>query len=65
MIRALLAKTGVKADAVSEVILGQVLTAGSGQNAARQSSLKTSSNKILQLGKRDGKWLILQERVGN
>ena len=40
VIRALLAKTGVKADAVSEVILGQVLTAGSGQNAARQSSLK-------------------------
>ena len=34
MIRALLAKTGVGADAVSEVILGQVLTAGSGQNAA-------------------------------
>ena len=40
VIRALLEKTGVKADAVSEVILGQVLTAGSGQNAARQSSLK-------------------------
>ena len=40
VIRALLATTGVKADAVSEVILGQVLTAGSGQNAARQSSLK-------------------------
>ncbi len=40
VIRALLAKAGVKADAVSEVILGQVLTAGSGQNAARQSSLK-------------------------
>ena len=40
VIRALLAKTGVKADAVSEVILGQVLAAGSGQNAGRQSSLK-------------------------
>ena len=40
VIRALLAKTGVRADAVSEVILGQVLAAGSGQNAARQSSLK-------------------------
>ena len=40
VIRALLEKTGVKADAVSEVILGQVLAAGSGQNPARQASLK-------------------------
>jgi hypothetical protein len=30
----------------------------------KSATLKTSSNKILQLGKRDGKWLILQERVG-
>ncbi|HVJ74065.1 MAG TPA: acetyl-CoA C-acetyltransferase [Casimicrobiaceae bacterium] len=40
VIRALLEKTGVKPEAVSEVILGQVLAAGSGQNPARQSSLK-------------------------
>jgi acetyl-CoA C-acetyltransferase len=33
VIQALLARTGVKADAVSEVLLGQVLTAGSGQKA--------------------------------
>ncbi|NJD34875.1 MAG: tetratricopeptide repeat protein [Betaproteobacteria bacterium] len=26
---------------------------------------QTSSNKVLQLAKRDGKWLILQERVGS
>ena len=31
----------------------------------KSASLKTSSNKILQLGKRDGKWQILQERVGS
>ena len=31
----------------------------------KSATLKTSSNKVLQLGKRDGKWLILQERVGN
>ncbi len=31
----------------------------------RSATLKTSSNKVLQLGKRDGKWLILQERVGS
>ena len=37
VIRALLARTGVKADAVSEVLLGQVLTAASGQNPARQA----------------------------
>jgi acetyl-CoA C-acetyltransferase len=37
VIRALLAKTGVVADQVSEVILGNVLTAGLGQNPARQA----------------------------
>ena len=40
VIRALLAKTGIKPEAVSEVIMGQVLTAGIGQNGARQASLK-------------------------
>ena len=40
VIRALLARVGVAPDLVSEVILGQVLTAGSGQNVARQSLLK-------------------------
>ncbi|MGL4768362.1 MAG: acetyl-CoA C-acetyltransferase [Formosimonas sp.] len=40
VIQALLAKTGVSPDAISEVILGQVLTAGSGQNPARQAVIK-------------------------
>jgi acetyl-CoA C-acetyltransferase len=40
VISALLAKTGVKPDQVSEVILGQVLTAGVGQNPARQASIR-------------------------
>lgn len=40
VIRALLARTGIKPEAVSEVIMGQVLTAGIGQNGARQASLK-------------------------
>ncbi|MCC6609106.1 MAG: acetyl-CoA C-acetyltransferase [Burkholderiales bacterium] len=40
VIKALLAQTGIKPDQVSEVILGQVLTAGVGQNAARQAALK-------------------------
>ncbi len=40
VIKGLLEKTGVAGDAISEVILGQVLTAGSGQNAARQSVVK-------------------------
>src|SRR6185312_16177184 len=40
VIKALLAKSGVKPEQVSEVILGQVLTAGSGQNPARQSLIK-------------------------
>ena len=40
VIRQLLERSGVKADQVSEVILGQVLTAGVGQNAARQAAIK-------------------------
>jgi len=40
VIRGLLAKTGLKPEQISEVILGQVLTAGVGQNAARQAALK-------------------------
>ena len=40
VIRALLAQSGLKPDQISEVILGQVLTAGSGQNPARQASIK-------------------------
>ncbi|WP_439859432.1 acetyl-CoA C-acetyltransferase [Pseudomonas sp. MBLB4136] len=39
VIRALLQKTGLDPDAVDEVILGQVLTAGCGQNPARQSAI--------------------------
>jgi len=39
VIKALLAKTGIKPDQVSEVIMGQVLTAGCGQNPARQASI--------------------------
>ena len=41
VIRALLAQSGVKPDQVSEVILGQVLCAGSGQNPARQALIKS------------------------
>jgi len=40
VIKALLAKTGVAPEAVSEVILGNVLTAGLGQNPARQALRK-------------------------
>jgi acetyl-CoA C-acetyltransferase len=41
VIRALLEQAGVKPEMVSEVILGQVLTAGSGQNPARQALIKS------------------------
>ncbi|MDM0053766.1 acetyl-CoA C-acetyltransferase [Variovorax sp. J22R115] len=40
VVKGLLAKAGVPADAVSEVIMGQVLAAGSGQNPARQTVIK-------------------------
>lgn len=39
VVRSLLEKTGVTAEQVDEVILGQVLTAGSGQNPARQTAI--------------------------
>ena len=40
VVRRLLADTGVDPATVSEVILGQVLTAGAGQNTARQTSIQ-------------------------
>jgi acetyl-CoA C-acetyltransferase len=40
VIKALLAQTGLAPEQVDEVILGQVLTGGSGQNPARQAALK-------------------------
>ena len=39
VIRRLLEQTGLDPAQVDEVILGQVLTAGSGQNPARQASI--------------------------
>ncbi len=41
VIRGLLAKTGLDGNLVNEVILGQVLTAGVGQNPARQAVIKS------------------------
>ena len=40
VIKQLLAKTGIDPASVSEVIMGQVLTAGAGQNPARQAVIK-------------------------
>lgn len=40
VVKALIERTGVDANAIDEVILGQVLTAGAGQNPARQSAIK-------------------------
>ena len=40
VIRALLERSNLKPEQISEVILGQVLTAGSGQNPARQALIK-------------------------
>ncbi len=41
VIKALMARSGLSADLVGEVIMGQVLAAGVGQNPARQSVLKS------------------------
>jgi acetyl-CoA C-acetyltransferase len=40
VVRGLLAQAGVSGDVVSEVIMGQVLAAGAGQNPARQTAIK-------------------------
>ena len=40
VVKGLLAAAGVSGDAVSEVIMGQVLAAGAGQNPARQTLIK-------------------------
>lgn len=39
-IKAVLERAGVEAAEVDEVILGQILTAGQGQNPARQAAMK-------------------------
>jgi len=41
VIKALLERSGLAGEQISEVILGQVLTAGSGQNSARQAVIKS------------------------
>jgi acetyl-CoA C-acetyltransferase len=41
IIKALLARTGVEPSEIAEVILGQVLTAGVGQNPARQAQIRS------------------------
>jgi acetyl-CoA C-acetyltransferase len=45
VIKALLTRTGLAPDQVGEVIMGQVLTAGAGQNPARQALLKSGIAK--------------------
>ena len=45
VVAALLAQTGVAADRVGEVIMGQVLAAGAGQNPARQTLIKAGIPK--------------------
>ena len=45
VVKDLLARTGVAADQIGEVIMGQVLAAGQGQNPARQTTLKAGLPK--------------------
>ena len=45
VIKNLLERTGLGADQIGEVIMGQVLAAGSGQNPARQSLIKSGVSK--------------------
>ena len=45
VIRRLLEQTGLAAEQLDEVILGQTLTAGAGQNPARQALIKSGIPK--------------------
>ena len=45
VIKSLLDRTGIAPDQIGEVIMGQVLTAGAGQNPARQSLMKSGISK--------------------
>ena len=45
VISTLLARTGIKPEAIDEVILGQVLTAGAGMNPARQAAINAGIPK--------------------
>ena len=45
MIADVLKRSGLQADQIGEVIMGQVLTAGSGQNPARQAVIKSGLNQ--------------------
>jgi acetyl-CoA C-acetyltransferase len=47
VLKALLERSGVASAQVGEVILGQVLTAGSGQNAARQAVIKAGFDQAV------------------
>ena len=40
VVKAVLERSGLSADLIGEVIMGQVLTAGVGQNTARQTVIK-------------------------
>ncbi|MCF8197162.1 MAG: tetratricopeptide repeat protein [Sulfuritalea sp.] len=54
----------VSYDNLRITINGDTATASFRQHY-KSSNFKTSGNKVLQMGKRDGKWMIVQERVGN
>ena len=53
-IRAVLERAGVAGEEVDEVVLGQILTAGAGQNPARQARENRISNQsAMRLGPKD------------
>ena len=61
VIRRLLEETGLDGAQIDEVILGQVLTAGSGQNPARQTAIKAGLPFTVFID-RNGK--VIQKKLG-
>lgn len=51
VIRALLRDTGVRGDEISEIVLGQIMQAGTGPNAARQAAMRAGiSQEVVSWG---------------
>lgn len=58
VVKALVERSGIAAHEIDEVILGQVLTAGAGQNPARQAALKGGlPNTVLRYHHQRRLWL--------
>ena len=62
VIKEVLARAGVDGKEVDEVILGQVLTAGQGQNPARQASIGAKADQLSLMHAKHAVQFLLRKR---